>query len=764
MGGDLPDERDGGIRDHGMSLEYVLEASGLGYWFHDIASDRLDCSAACKAIFGLAPDAEISFFEQFLACIHAEDRPLLKQAVERAVASGDGYEVAYRIGSASGEVRWARSRGRVFRQPDGDGLIAGITFDVTERKRSEGERERLMAELATERARLRTLVDHLPAAVLMADPTGSIVMTNRTLDRLVPRHLPNAPERVLSDVFRGARVFDAEGQPLPDHDRPLARALRGETVSIQDFQYVPDGDGRTGWFRVSSAPIRDDAGAVSGAVMVGFEVDSEKRAEQALRATEGRLRQLFESPVIGILHSHMDGRITSANDTFLEMSGYSRDDLREGRLNWKRMTPPEFHIHDESRVDELLATGTISHFEKEYLRKDGTRVPVLIGSVMLEGSKAEIVTFVLDISERKRAERERESLLQSLERSEERYRLAALATEDVIYDWDLRTERVCVQTMFGQPRAYVNHLQSWADLIHPDDREPMIAGLRALVEKGERRWHAEYRFAKGDGSWLTVVDRGYLAFDADGRPTRLVGAMRDVTARRQQQEFERQLIGIVSHDLRSPLNTITLAAGMLVQSAGLGERSMNNTLRIQRAADRATRMIRDLLDFTRARLGTGIPIERRPVDLGARFRDLIDELRVSHPNRRIDVHVSGELTGLFDADRLAQVLTNLIENGLKYGAPGSPVRVTLQGAANDLSLVVHNDGPPIAPEVLPHIFEPLKRGDAVFDSAHRSVGLGLYIVKHLVEAHGGRVEVCSSSGEGTAFRVQLPRSAALSPA
>ena len=426
--------------------------------------------------------------------------------------------------------------------------------------------------------------------------------------------------------------------------------------------------------------------------MISFDVGPEKRAERALRTTERRLRQVFESPVIGVIKSHVGGSITDANNTFLEMSGYTRDELREGRLDWKRMTPPDLREADDERLRLLLETGTVPHFEKAYLRKDGSRVPVLIGSTLLDGSRTEIVTFVLDIRERKRAELERESLLRSLERSEERYRLVALATEDVIYDWDLRTNRFSVQTMFGEPRAYVDEAKFWTELIHPDDRDRLEAELRAVVERGDRHWQAEYRFSKGDGTWVIVADRGYLAFDADGRAVRLVGAMRDVTLRRKQQDFERQLIGIVSHDLRNPLNTVTLSANMLVQSAGLGARSLNNVARIQRAAARATRMIHDLLDFTKARLGTGIPIERRAVDLGALLAGLVDETRAGHPDRRIEFHATGELEGLFDADRLAQVLTNLIDNALKYGARGSPVRVTLQGSTNEVMLAVHNVG------------------------------------------------------------------------
>jgi signal transduction histidine kinase len=298
----------------------------------------------------------------------------------------------------------------------------------------------------------------------------------------------------------------------------------------------------------------------------------------------------------------------------------------------------------------------------------------------------------------------------------------------------------------------------WMDQIHPEDRERVVAGLRTAIDRGDRHWQDEYRFGRGDGTWLTIVDRAYVDRSADGRPLRMVGAMQDVTARRRQEEFERQLIGIVSHDLKNPLNTILLAAGMVAGSADIGERAVRGTIHIQGAARRATRMISDLLDFTRARLGAGIPIDRRRVGLGALFRELVEETRVGHPDRSIVFESSGDLTGAFDADRLAQVLTNLLENALAYSPPASVARVTAVGKEDEVLLAVHNRGPAISAELLPRIFEPLQRGATAFDSTGRSAGLGLYIVKHLVEAHGGRVEVRSSDAEGTEFVVHLPRS------
>jgi PAS domain S-box-containing protein len=616
--------------DEGSALTWVLQASGLGHWRYYYTSDRLECSVGVKVIFGLGPEDELTSFDQVQAYVHPDDRSLMDDSLEAALSDGADYVVEHRILSPSGEVRWVMVRGRVCRR-GGEPLLAGIIIDITQQKRVEAERERLLSELAAERARLRTVIDQMPAAVLVGASSGELVMANRNVESVFP-HAPGELPMDSLELFRSWRAHYPDGRPVPPEDRPLSRALRGEHVSSEDYFYVRD-DGEHRWIRISSAPIRDERGALIGAVTIGLDVDREKR---------------FEA--------------------------------------------------------------------------------------------------------------ERESLLHSLERSEERYRLAARATEDAIYDWDLRTDTLSVQKVFAHVPEVFNSLQSWVDQIHPDERERVVAGLRAAIDRGDRHWQDEYRFGRGDGTWLTVADRGYVDRGADGRPLRMVGAMQDVTARRRQEALERQLIGIVSHDLKNPLNTILLAAGLVAGSEDIGERAARNTIRIQGAARRATRMISDLLDFTRARLGAGIPIERRRVGLGALFRELVEETRVGHPDRAIVYEASGDLTGAFDPDRLAQVLTNLIENALAYGPPGSAARVTVVGNEDEVMLAVHNRGPAISAEILPRIFEPLQRGATAFDSSGRSVGLGLYIVKHLVEAHGGRIDVRSSDGDGTEFVVRLPRS------
>lgn len=736
------------------SLEWLLQRSGLGYWRHELETDRLTCSDGFKAMCGLDPTDELTSFDQVMAFLPADERSIVENVRQRVLEGADEVEMEHRLVSREGAVRWVMARGRVARCSEVGAVLAGVLIDITAQKEAVAERDRLIAELAAERARLRALVEHLPAAVLMAEVSGNIILANPAVETVFPLPHPEFPT-TSADLFDAWHARHPDGRPVEPEERPISRALRGETVDGEDFAYRRE-DGTESWLRIAGAPIRDADSTITGAVIIAASVDREKRAEEALRTSERRHRQLFDSPVIGIIYSHLDGRITDANDTFLQSLGYTREDLALGRLSWRQLTPPEYRELDDRGVEELITTGSHRVFEKEYLRKDGSRVPIVLGGTLFGSESTEIATFVLDISDRKRVEAERESLLRSLALSEERYRLAAMATDDAIYDWDLATNRVNYQTRLGYPRD-TGTSACWAESIHPDDREAALASVRAALTSTSRQWRFEYRYRGANGEWLMIEDRGYVVCDDGGVPVRVVGAMQNVTASRRQQEFERQLIGIVSHDLRNPLATILLASEMMVRSEEHPSRTQKNAQRIHSAAQRGLRMVRDLLDFTRARLGVGISLDRKPVDLGVVVRTSVDEVRVAHRTRKIALDASGDCTGAFDSDRLTQVVTNLVENAIKYSPDGSEVRVTLRCDAENVRLAVHNDGPPIPKNLLVRIFEPLQRGDPTFDPTSRSIGLGLYIVKHLVEAHGGRIEVESADGSGTTFTCELPR-------
>jgi signal transduction histidine kinase len=181
--------------------------------------------------------------------------------------------------------------------------------------------------------------------------------------------------------------------------------------------------------------------------------------------------------------------------------------------------------------------------------------------------------------------------------------------------------------------------------------------------------------------------------------------------------------------------------------------------RVISSAERMKRMISDLLDFARGRLGGGIPLSPGPLDLASLCREVAEELEAGRPGREVGLELEGDLQGEWDADRLSQLLINLGKNALDYSPEETSVRFTLHGDGECVRLEVHNWGPPIPPEQLGSIFEPFRRfaDEERSPSSTSGLGLGLYIVEQIVRAHGGEVSVRSTEEEGTRFTVRLPR-------
>ena len=247
------------------------------------------------------------------------------------------------------------------------------------------------------------------------------------------------------------------------------------------------------------------------------------------------------------------------------------------------------------------------------------------------------------------------------------------------------------------------------------------------------------------GATLRAHDAALEAEAARGRAEANERELRAVA------EFRERFIGILGHDLRNPVNAISLSAARLIARGKLDKHDAAAAARILRSSDRIGRMIMQLLDLTRARLGGGMPIDREPTDLGGVGEQVVEEF-----DGDVRLEVQGDVTGCWDGDRLAEVLSNLVGNAVSHAAPGTAVIVKVYAAAADVVVVeVVNQGPAIPADVLPHIFEPFRQAERVRSTAG-NLGLGLYIAHEIVRVHGGTLEARSTGGV-TTFTMRLPR-------
>lgn len=227
------------------------------------------------------------------------------------------------------------------------------------------------------------------------------------------------------------------------------------------------------------------------------------------------------------------------------------------------------------------------------------------------------------------------------------------------------------------------------------------------------------------------------------------------------EEAKEMFLAILGHDLRTPLSAIYTSAKFMLETGDLREPHMSLTTRIVNSSTRTVGMIGDLLDFTRSRLGGGIPVTREKVDLGKLLHEAVEEISAAHPDRRFRVDTRKEQLGEWDGPRLSQALINLIGNAGEHAPPGTSISIGLHGVGDDVMITIHNMGAVIPGDRLDGLFNPMKtrRGGSAVPSGGPTgnLGLGLYIAERIVHAHGGSIDVESAEMKGTTFTVHLPR-------
>lgn len=298
---------------------------------------------------------------------------------------------------------------------------------------------------------------------------------------------------------------------------------------------------------------------------------------------------------------------------------------------------------------------------------------------------------------------------------------------------------------FEQKMMASGNLHAVARLGHGFTLGHLVAEFRALRASVLRLYE------QSGGTDLTAVRRFNESIDE--------ALTVSITSYGAQTDLYRdQFVGILAHDLRDPLGAITSAASVLTMSAENDQRRLRVASGILRSAGRMGRMIEDILDFTRERLGGSIPLKRERMDLEQLCRETILEAKAGHDNAVLNFECTGDLTGEWDRDRLNQVICNLLGNAIQHG-DGKAASLVARGLPEEVVLSVHNSGMPIPPELWGSIFEPLFRRSPEGGNGRHNMGLGLFIARAIVTGHGGQIDVASTVALGTTFTVRLPRRA-----
>jgi signal transduction histidine kinase len=378
---------------------------------------------------------------------------------------------------------------------------------------------------------------------------------------------------------------------------------------------------------------------------------------------------------------------------------------------------------------------------------------------------AQLATTALENAER----------LSFARRDQDRLVLLAEATDDALYDWDFDTRDFWwgggINHMLGSMADPVESSPRWKhDRIHPEDVERVRATFDRARFANDLRWEAEYRFRRGDNTYCHVEDRGYFLRDIDGRAYRTIGSMRDVTtvkqllvreqeARSQAERASRakdEFLAMLGHELRNPLAPIVTGLELLRMRGTIDiERDLPV---MQRQAQHLIRLVDDLLDISRIAYGK-IELKRERVEVATVVAAAVETATplIVTRGHSIDLKVPAGLVVQADRARLAQAIANLVTNAAKYTEPGGKIVIAANRVGDQVAITVRDNGVGIGPDMLPHIFSMFVQERQSLDRSQGGLGLGLAIVRNLVELHGGTVEARSDGrGKGTEMTIRIP--------
>lgn len=490
---------------------------------------------------------------------------------------------------------------------------------------------------------------------------------------------------------------------------------------------------------------------------------------------------LYAHAPCGLLVTDDAGLVLRANATFCQWLGCTADALVGQRRFADLLTMGGRIFHQTHLAPLLRMQGSVAEVKLDLQRAGAEPLPVVVNAVRRAHGGAmvqELALFLVKdrhayerelLVARKRAEEllaEQLAVRAALELAQTRLRMALDA--GALHVWELEPATMerrfdpGVALLLGYDAPGPVSFDAFLEAVVPEDRTPALEALQRMLRDPEDTYRHVYRLNGVDGVQRTVMATGRALRAGNGPVQRIVGVLQDISVMRAQQAaaedralFAEQMVGIVSHDLRNPLSTIRTGIDVL-KLIGVPARYQSVFGNLERATTRGLRLVGDLLDFTRARLGQGLGIARKPIDLHATMAAQVAELSLAHPEARIEHQARGDGACVADPDRLAQLVGNLVSNALAYGQPGGRIVVSSETDGSACAISVRNQGEPIAEDARARLFQPMVRGTERGAEA-RSVGLGLYIVAAVARAHDGEVRLVCSDQDGTEFQATFPR-------
>lgn len=704
--------------------------------------------------------------------VHPDDLQFCIDTYLVAFHSHQPFEMDYRLQRADGEYRWILDRGVPRFTPDGNFLgYIGSCIDITERRETEQALRESEEALRQSLAILNTINEATPTFIYAKDRQGRLIMANSSVIRGVGK-----PE---SEIIghTDAEFLDLnpdDAATIIETDRQIIET--GQMRILEEIIELPQGKST---FLSAKSPYLDESGNIIGLVGVSFDITERKQSQEAIRESEQKLKIALHTGKLGSWQLDLVTGILECSSRLKENFGLAPSET----LFYQRLLNL-IHPDDQEQVQQAVqeAIETHSDFDIEFrnIWPDGSVHWIMARGRAIyssDGTPLRMIGVTLDLTDRKRTE-------EALQESEERLRIALEASRLGMWYWDLESDTLTFteqcKTLFGLPTDAMISYQVFLDALHPDDRQRTNEVVNQSIEEHEN-YDIEYRTVWPDGTVHWIAAKGDCLYDSTGKPIRFLGVAINITERKQTEEYlhqtaqemislntelteatailqERnqeldQFVYIVSHDLKAPLRAISNLSQWIADD--LDEQlPPENQQQMQLLQDRVTRMenlIDGLLNYSRInRTETAI----ETVDTTELLQEIIDSLA---PPECFSLEVEPNLP-ILKTQRLplSQVFANLISNAIKHhGRTDGKVRISANDLGNSYQFAVADNGQGISVENHDKVF-------AIFQTlgsneSKNNTGIGLAIVKKLVEKHGGKITLESQLGQGTTFRFTWPK-------
>lgn len=751
-------------------LNMAESLSGVGHWRLDLASGKVDWSDAVYAIHGVRREAFDPNLGEALQFYPPEDRALVERHIAEAIASRTSFQYELRLRRPDGEIRHVTSKAVCELGALGEPVaLFGLFQDVTEHK------TRLDRALRSE-ARYRLLADNAADVITLYDARGGGLYSSPALERLLGYAAGEVKGMSAADFLHPDDQYAVQGAFAA-----LARGQAEATVQHRSRHRL----GHYVWVETNLRSIQGEPSQAAAVLGVSRDIAERKALEAQTLAARDQARvqaqrALLAENIAGVGYWRVD---LATNDLFLspkmyEIYGIAGDPAPTAADLLAQLHPDE-RTEELARVARRLKTGE-PELDAVFriIRRDGV-VRYLRGSSIVEmeadGARRAVLGTVIDITDIIEAR-------QAVAESEARYRRLAEHATDMIARTSLegRIEFVTpsAQHILGYaPEALIG--QRSLDLTHPDDRGSVAAAYQALLHQGADAPtpQVRYRGLHADGGWIWLEGRPRVVFDPQsGAPIGYQDVVRDISVSVAAEDAVEQaraaaeasaaaktdFLANMSHELRTPLTSVLGFSRLIKEQPELSTNTRRFVDRVMNAGAALLATVNDILDFSKLEAGQ-IEVKRQPASPLAVLSQTVELFGVQAEEKglaiRLEVAEGFPETVLLDADRLRQVLLNLVGNAVKFTEVGE-VRIQARYHDAALHIAVIDTGAGIAPELQAKLFQRFSQVDASPTRSHGGTGLGLAICKGLIAAMGGEIGLTSEVGQGARFHFSIPAPAA----